>query len=34
MDIRHGHKFVEIYQDLSNGRMTVDYGRLHETEAV
>lgn len=33
-DIRHGHKFVEIYQDLPDGRMTVDYGRLHETEAV
>jgi hypothetical protein len=33
-DIRFGHRFVEIYEDLEDGRLTVDYGRLHETEPV
>jgi len=31
-DIRFGHRFVEIYADMEDGRLTVDYGRLHETE--
>ena len=31
-DIRFGQRFVEIYTDLSGGRLSVDYGRLHETE--
>jgi len=31
-DIRFGHRFVEIYADLDDGRLSVDYGRLHETE--
>jgi inward rectifier potassium channel len=31
-DIRFGHRFVEIYTDLDDHRMAVDYGRLHETE--
>ena len=31
-NIRFGHRFVEIYADLADGRMAVDYGRLHETE--
>jgi inward rectifier potassium channel len=30
-DIRFGEQFVEIYSEDSNGRYTVDYGRLHET---
>lgn len=33
-DVRLGHRFVEIYHNLSQGRLTVDYGRLHETEPV
>lgn len=31
-DIRFGHRFVEIYSDLPDGRLQVDYGRIHETE--
>jgi len=31
-DIRFGHRFVEIYAELDDGRLSVDYGRLHETE--
>lgn len=31
-DIRFGQRFVEIYHELDDGRLTVDYGRLHETE--
>jgi len=31
-DIQFGHRFVEIYTDHGQGRLTVDYGRLHETE--
>jgi len=30
-DIRFGHRFVEIYTQ-DEGRLTVDYGRLHDTE--
>src|SRR6266571_6782391 len=33
-DIRFGERFVEIYTDNGNGKLTVDYGRLHETEPV
>jgi inward rectifier potassium channel len=33
-DIRFGHRFVEIYTDLDDHRMAVDYGRLHDTEEV
>jgi inward rectifier potassium channel len=33
-DIRFGERFVEIYTDDGNGRLTVDYARLHETERV
>jgi hypothetical protein len=33
-DIRFGHRFVEIYTDLDDHRMAVDYGRLHDTEKV
>ncbi|PYK67365.1 MAG: ATP-sensitive inward rectifier potassium channel 10 [Verrucomicrobia bacterium] len=31
-DIRFGERFVEIYTEHGGGRLTVDYGRLHETE--
>jgi inward rectifier potassium channel len=31
-DIRFGERFVEIYNDLEDGRLSVDYGRIHETE--
>ncbi len=33
-DIRFGERFVEIYTDHGDGKLTVDYGRLHETEPV
>jgi inward rectifier potassium channel len=31
-DIRFGNRFVEIYTDHGEGRLTVDYSRLHDTE--
>lgn len=27
-------RFVDVYTKLEGGRLTVDYGRLHETESV
>jgi inward rectifier potassium channel len=33
-DFRFNERFVEIYNELGDGRLTVDYGRLHETEPV
>src|SRR5437868_4577094 len=33
-DIRFGHRFVEIYTQHGGGKLTVDYGRLHDTEPV
>jgi inward rectifier potassium channel len=33
-DIRFDERFVEIYTDHGGGRLTVDYGRLHDTEPV
>ena len=33
-DIHFGHRFVEIYIDVDDNSMTVDYGRLHEIEVV
>src|SRR3989475_3224117 len=33
-DIQFGHRFVEIYTEHGGGRLTVDYGRLHDTEQV
>jgi inward rectifier potassium channel len=33
-DIRFGERFVDVYTELEDGRLTVDYGRLHETEPV
>jgi len=31
-DFRFGERFVEIYTDHGEGRLSVDYGRLHDTE--
>ena len=33
-DVRFGQRFVEIYKDQDDGRLEVDYGRVHETEPV
>jgi inward rectifier potassium channel len=33
-DVHFGERFVDVYTELENGRLTVDYGRLHETEPV
>jgi inward rectifier potassium channel len=33
-DIQFGHRFVEIYGEYGDGKLTVDYGRLHDTEPV
>jgi inward rectifier potassium channel len=33
-DVRFGERFVDVYTELDDGRLTVDYGRLHETEQV
>jgi inward rectifier potassium channel len=33
-DIRFGERFVEIYSESGKGQLTVDYGRLHDTEPV
>jgi len=33
-DVRFGERFVEIYTESGRGQLTVDYGRLHDTEAV
>lgn len=31
-DVRFGERFVDIYTQSGQGQLTVDYGRLHETE--
>jgi hypothetical protein len=31
-EIRFGERFVEIYEELEDGRLSVDYGRIHDTE--
>jgi inward rectifier potassium channel len=31
-DVRFGERFVDVYTELEDGRLTVDYGRLNETE--
>src|SRR5437762_7881742 len=33
-DIRFGERFVEIYSEPADGKLTVDFGRLHDTEPV
>jgi hypothetical protein len=33
-EIRFDERFVDVYTELEGGRLTVDYGRLHETEPV
>jgi inward rectifier potassium channel len=33
-DVRFGERFVEIYTQSGKGQLTVDYGRLHDTEVA
>lgn len=33
-DVRFGERFVDIYSQTEDGRLSVDYGRLHETESI
>jgi inward rectifier potassium channel len=33
-DVRFGERFAEMYTEHGDGRLTVDYGRLHDTEPV
>jgi len=33
-DVRFGERFAEIYSEPSQGKLTVDFGRLHDTEPV
>jgi inward rectifier potassium channel len=33
-DVRFDHRFVEIYTDHPDGRLEVDYGRIHQTEPL
>jgi inward rectifier potassium channel len=33
-DVRFGERFVEIYSESGDRRLTVDFGRLHDTEPV
>ena len=33
-DVRFGERFVDIYRPTEDGRLSVDYGRLHDTEPV
>ena len=33
-DLRFGERFVEIYSEPADGKLTVDFGRLHDTEPV
>jgi len=33
-DVRWGERFVDIYEELENGKLQVDYGRIHDTEPV
>jgi inward rectifier potassium channel len=33
-DVHFGERFVDIYTELEPGRLSVDYGRLHDTEPV
>ncbi|MFL6584895.1 MAG: ion channel [Chthoniobacterales bacterium] len=33
-DIRWGERFVDIYEEKPDGKLQVDYGRIHDTEPV
>jgi len=33
-DIRENHRFVEVYNQVEETTMTVDYGRIHSTEPI
>jgi hypothetical protein len=33
-DLRWGERFVDIYEERDDGKLQVDYGRIHHTEPV
>lgn len=33
-DIRQNHRFVEVYQEINETAMVVDYSRIHDTEPI
>jgi len=33
-DVSFGERFVDIYTELEDGRLSVDYGRIHDTESI
>jgi len=33
-DVQFGRRFVDIYTETENGTLTVDYARIHDTDAV
>ena len=33
-DVRWGERFVDVYEETPDGKLKVDYGRLHDTEPV
>jgi hypothetical protein len=33
-DIRFGERFVDIYEERPDGKLAVDYGRIHDTEPI
>jgi len=33
-EVRFGERFVDVYTELEGGKLSVDYGRLHDTEPV
>jgi len=33
-EVRWDERFVDVYEETADGQLTVDYGRLHETEPV
>lgn len=33
-DLRWDRRFVDVYTETADGKLTVDYARLHETEAI
>ena len=33
-DVRENHRFVEVYTEIEDDLLTVDYGRIHGTEPI